>query len=60
MAYHPVFTIVSSGATLEDNIVFASYAFGFHAYAGGVGLLNGLTIPRREAKSNITQSQVKF
>lgn len=29
-------------AVLEENIFFASYAFGIHAYAGGVGKLNGL------------------
>jgi hypothetical protein len=29
-------------AIFEDNVIFSSYAFGIHAYAGGVGLLNGL------------------
>ena len=29
-------------ASFEENIIFASYAFGVHAYAGGVGLLKGL------------------
>ncbi len=29
-------------ASFEENIVFASYSFGFHAYAGGVGKLDGL------------------
>lgn len=33
---------VNQPASFEENIIFGSYAFGIHAYAGGVGKLDGL------------------